>query len=190
MSVYCIRPTICYEAGDWYIGSTKQKIYSRFSKHKSDYRNWLNGKTGLCYSYHIFDKYGVDNCEAVVLESNISYDDLRWRERFYLEKYRAINKHKKPIITEEERKTNKREYYQNNRDLFTIQQNAYREANCEKIKEYGKSYYEANRDRIKAYQEANKDRIKEYAKLNHDKKMEQQRERRKLQREAQKNNSI
>jgi hypothetical protein len=78
-------------------------------------------------------------------------------------------------MTEEEKKVKQQAYYQANKDkikaykdknkaVILEQKKQYREANKDKIKEYSTNYTKANKDKIKQYQEANKDSIKEYKK--------------------------
>jgi hypothetical protein len=157
MSVYLIRPTICYEAGDWYIGSTKEKLIDRMCRHRYWFRVWKNGGRKTLSSSVLFEKYGVDNCEIVALETNIPVEDLIWRERNYLETCRAINRIKRPLLTPEERKSNKMEYTKKIKDHKVEYDKNRRAMLCDQIKAKKKAYYEANKERIN---QARKDKRK------------------------------
>ena len=132
-----------------YIGSTtKQYLSQRMDKHRSDYKQHKAGKRGLTTSFIIFDKYGIENCEIVLLESvNCnSKDELLKRERYYIENNDCVN-----IMVPG--RTYK-EYYEDNKD---------------KIVEHRKKYYRENIDKIKDYRDKNKDKNKEYREKNKDK---------------------
>ncbi len=61
------------DEGDIYIGSTTKKHLSqRMASHKSQYRNWKLGKIRKVTAFDIFDKYGLDNCKLVLLESVVA----------------------------------------------------------------------------------------------------------------------
>ena len=57
---------------DIYIGSTtKFYLSERMVLHRRDYDQWKNGiiKVGKITSFDIFDKFGVENCRIVLLET-------------------------------------------------------------------------------------------------------------------------
>ena len=133
--IYKIEP-LNGDEGDIYIGSTTQKyLSSRMNQHRSSYTRELN----FCKSYLLFDKYGIENCNIILLEMvNVNNKmELHQRESYYIKLLKCINK---------------------NIPLRTIEE--YREANKDKIKDKIKEYYEANKDKKKEYYEANKDKIK------------------------------
>ena len=116
-----------------YIGSTtKDYLSQRMEKHRSSYKCWK--KTDNNYfmnSFKIFDLYGFENCEILLLESvNCnSKDELHARERYHIENNTCVNKYIPG--------RKKREY-----------KKLYRENNKERIKEQSKLYYEQNKERI------------------------------------------
>ena len=67
------------DADDIYIGSTtKQFLSQRMTKHREDYRIWLNHDKSInllpyrikyLTSYKVFEKYGIENCIITLLES-------------------------------------------------------------------------------------------------------------------------
>ncbi len=61
--IYKIEP-LNGEEGDIYIGSTTKELLSqRMDTHRSDYKQFLNGKQNNITSTKLFDKYGVENCK-------------------------------------------------------------------------------------------------------------------------------
>jgi hypothetical protein len=87
-----------------YIGSTtKEYLSQRFTYHKSDYKKYKNGKRSLVASYNLFDKYGIENCEMVLIENYpcATKDELHARERYWFDNMENCNICK-PIRTEQE----------------------------------------------------------------------------------------
>ena len=118
--IYKIEPINNGDDGDIYIGSTKEKYLSRrFNHHKDSYEYWKNGKYNKVMVYDLFDKYGIENCEIILLE-NVNYntkDELHAREKYYIKSLKCVNKY---IPT----RTHK-EYYQDNKEelLNTMKEN-------------------------------------------------------------------
>ena len=113
-----------------YIGSTCGSLNQRLSVHKYHYKRSLKG---LFRNVKSFDILKNNNYKIVLLENcNITTkDELLARERYYIENNDCLNKNI-PGRTE-------KEYYIDNKD---------------KISEYKKAYYEANK-------EANRDKLNE-----------------------------
>jgi hypothetical protein len=87
-----------------YIGSTiKQYLSQRFAIHKSNYLNYKNGKTNFTSSYTLFDKYGIENCEIILIENYpcATKDELIARERYWFDTIENCNKNK-PKNTQDE----------------------------------------------------------------------------------------
>ena len=79
-----------------YIGATTKKyLCSRLAEHKHNYKLWKNKLITKCYSFDIFDKYGVDNCHIVLLESfnAIDKNQLNQKELFYIKNNNCVNKY-------------------------------------------------------------------------------------------------
>ena len=94
-----------------YIGSTcLPRLCTRLAKHKSNYNCWKNGTSGKTTSYDLFDEYGTENCQIILLETHpcSSKDELKLRERFFIESLNCVNKNI-PGRT-------MKEYYQENKD--------------------------------------------------------------------------
>jgi hypothetical protein len=124
--IYKIEP-INGEEGDIYIGSTTQKyLSSRMNQHRGDYKK----KIKFCNCHSLFDKYGIENCNIILLEMvNVNNKmELHQREAYYIKLLKCINK---------------------NIPLRTIKE--WNEDNKQYIKEYKKIYQEVNKDKIKEY---------------------------------------
>ena len=124
-----------------YIGSTCCSLKRRLSVHKSHYKMFLKG---LCGNVTSFDIIKNNDFEMIKIEDcNIkTKDELKARERYYIENNECLNK----VIPGRSRKE-------------------YRVANKEKINEKIKEYYIDNKDKVnikcKEYYDANKDKINE-----------------------------
>jgi hypothetical protein len=172
--IYKIEPKIDHDEGDIYIGSTtKQYLSQRMTAHRKNYNStWLKGnKQYKLTSYDIFDKYGVDNCEIILLETvkATSIDDLRAREKYYIKSIKCVNRN---IPT----RTIK-EYVDDNKEKIKEQQLNWRLQNKDAIKEYQKVYNEENRDDIrqqkKEYRVQNKELLSANKKVYYDKNKEE-----------------
>jgi hypothetical protein len=131
--IYKIEPIVDHDEGDIYIGSTtKNYLSQRMDKHRSDYKRWKEkGKGGHIRSYDLFEKYGIDNCQILLIESFpcLTKDELRAREGHHIRTLKCVNKN----IAGRSYKEYQNLYYENNSD---------------KIKEKQKLYYENNLDTI------------------------------------------
>ncbi len=131
--IYKIEPNCEHEEDEIYIGSTtKEYLSQRMDKHRSSYKYWKEGKCRKTNSFLLFEKYGVANCNIILLEyiNAQSKDELTAKEAEYIKNYKCINK-LLPFQTNEERKDKIKEYYQDNKDKF-------------------KDYYQDNKDKINA----------------------------------------
>jgi len=138
-----IYKIVCNTTGKIYIGSTCEKTLAhRLSKHKYDYKRYLDGNRTFITSFDIIKN---NNYDIVLLEDceNIqTKDQLYAREIYHIENNECLNK----VIPTRTRK----QYCYDNR---------------EKIKECKKKYYEENKlqeiNRAKKFYEQNKTRILE-----------------------------
>jgi len=117
-----------------YVGSTCQELSQRMTDHRSDYKKWKNGKQTKCYSYDLFDKFGVENCKIILLEEYSCDNKIKliMKEREWFDKIGNCNQNK-PFISKEEIIEYKKEWY---------------ETNMEQIIKYKKEWYEANKEQI------------------------------------------
>ena len=134
--IYKIEPICDHDEGEIYIGSTtKQYLSQRMDKHRSNYKQWKNNKYRKVQVFEIFDKYGVSNCQIVLIETvnAESKDELLAREKHYIKSSKCLNKIN-PLRTIEEKR---------------IQRN-----------EIVKAFHLKHPDKIKEYREANKEKNK------------------------------
>ena len=78
-----------------YIGSTTKKYLSqRMDTHRTDYKRWKNGLYNFVTSFTIFEEYGIENCNIVLLElfPCESKDMLHSREAHYIRTLKCVNK--------------------------------------------------------------------------------------------------
>jgi hypothetical protein len=97
-----------------YVGSTIQKLLSqRFSSHRHKYKLWKEGKYNKTSSFELFEKFGIDNCQIILIENYPcnSNDELFSRERYWFDKLNVCNKYR-PKLSEKEIDNRTREIYQ------------------------------------------------------------------------------
>jgi len=129
-----------------YIGSTtKERLCQRMVQHRSRYTAWKAAKGDKYTVFDIFEKYGIDNCRIVLVETYPceSKDELTSREAHYIRNLACVNKCI-PGRTDDQ-------YYQDNIDQILLKQKKHYNENKEKIKEKVKEYYQDNKPTIKAY---------------------------------------
>ena len=147
------------EEGDIYIGSTTKKhLCQRMAHHKCMYKRWKDGKVNKVLSYELFDKYGIDNVNIILLENvnAISKDELLSVESKYIKSNECINKViplrniKEWSYDNKEHLDNyRKKYYLDNRDDKLEKSKIYSINNSDRIKEYKKQYRIKNKDKIK-----------------------------------------
>jgi len=165
--IYKIEPIVDHNEEDIYIGSSTQYYLStRMNQHKGLYK--INKKQ--CNVKLLFDKYGVENCNIILIESVEANNkmELHQREAHYIKTLKCVNK-LIPLRTDKEYRENNKEkdkeyrkknklqkqeydtkYYEDNKNIILEKCKEYREINKDKIKEHKKEYYEANKDAINA----------------------------------------
>jgi hypothetical protein len=144
-----------------YIGSTtKEYLSQRMDLHRSDYKYWKLGCRAFVSSFKIFDLYGIENCEIVLLESvNCnSKDELRAREGFYIQNNICVNKN----VAGRSRQESIKYYRDNNKENIKENMKLYYETNKENIKLYYQSNKETIKEKVNKYREINKQKIKLY----------------------------
>ena len=124
-----IYKIVCNITGDTYYGSTTQSLNRRLSIHKSDYKQYLKGKTNYRTSFKIIENrdyniYLVENYRCM------NRKQLESIEGIYIKYNDCINK---IVVGRTKKEINK----------------AYRENNKNKIKEYKKDYYQKNKYKLK-----------------------------------------
>ena len=147
-----IYKIVCNTTGLKYIGSTcETKLCRRLAKHRGNYNDWVkkNDYANYMTSFEILKN---NDYEIILIKDYPceTKEQLLKKERYYIQKYKCVNKNI-PITTKEEKKEKKKEYAINNK---------------EQIEEYKKNYYVKNKELIKEYREANKDVMKQYYESN------------------------
>lgn len=89
-----------------FIGSTTLSLNEIFNLHKSDYKMWKTGVNIYRTSFILFNKYGIDNCNIILLENinTLSYDEIVAREKYYIKTFKCINRVISPIVIENYKK--------------------------------------------------------------------------------------
>jgi hypothetical protein len=111
---------------DIYIGSTtKYYLSERMVCYRRDYVQWKSGnsKVGRLTSFELFDKFGVENCRIVLLETFpcTSRDELNAKEATYIRSLKCVNK----VILGR----TKAMYREEHRDYLIQKENEYYEKN-------------------------------------------------------------
>jgi len=128
--IYKIEPICEHEEHEIYIGSTtKQYLSQRMNKHRSDYKRYLENKINYkINSFTLFEKYGLENCQIILLENvnNVNTkDELLAKEAFYIKNNNCLNRNM-PLRTRYQYNIDKKDdireynkiYHENNKEKF------------------------------------------------------------------------
>jgi len=137
--IYMLEPTIEYNKGDIYYGSTIQPLHKRLYEHKKSFKRNepINSKL-------LFEKYGIENVKIILIKQHPcnSKKELEAEEATYIRNNTCVN-----------------------RNIPCRSPKEYREANKEKLQEYFKNYNTINSDKkkeyLKIYNESNKEKLQE-----------------------------
>ena len=152
--IYMLEPSIQYDEGDIYYGSTTQPLYKRFFEHKSYFRCDKPGKSKI-----LFEKYGIENVKIILIKyfSCENKQELEAEEAKHIRENKCVNAYIPGRSNKEWRETNK--------EILKEKNKIYNENNKEKIKEDKKIYYGKNKEKFnetsKKYRECNKETLKE-----------------------------
>ena len=153
-----------------YIGSTCKKLLSqRMAQHHQDYKKWKNypEKYRFVSSFTLFEKFGFENCYIELVQEFPcnSNDELKARERRWINDIKCINYVKRVIVTEEEKnelhKLNRKKDKEENPEKFSKRNKIYCETHKEHIIEYRKKYCEKNKEKIAKKDKERYDKIKD-----------------------------
>ena len=126
-SIYLIRPRICHQANDVYVGATTYSLKKRFSEHKCAFN-----REDTRYSVvDLFNRFGADNLEIVELEQ-CNIENKKEREQHWISIFRGVNIRKAHCTKEDIIEMNKRSYLKN----------------IDKRLQYAKEYYENEKEAI------------------------------------------
>ena len=162
----CCKDT---EIKDIYVGSTCN-FTRRKCCHKSDCNNEKSKHYNLYVYRFIREHGGWSNWDMVLVEEVVceNKNQLHKIEREYIEKLGATLNKQIPRRTEKEwyevNKEYGKEYYENNKEKIKEYGKEYRENNKEHSKEYGKKYYENNKEKIKENRKEYYEKNKEHSK--------------------------
>ena len=127
-----------------YVGSTaKEYLSQRFQQHKNAYKKWKNGKVGKYTSFELFDEYGLENCNIVLIEAYPcnSKDEKNTKEGHYIKTLNCVNK----VVVGRTREESLKAYQQSDK--------------CkERTKKYQQS--DAGKETAKKYQQSEKGKQK------------------------------
>jgi len=128
---------------DIYVGSTTDFI-KRKSSHKKDSNKHKNLKVyNMINSYGGWDNWCMIKIEDYPCKSSI---DARARERYQYELLNATLNMVRPIMTKEERRSDKRSEYKRNKETYQ----SYYEINKKELNKTKLEYYYKNKDEINA----------------------------------------
>ena len=123
--IYKIEPKCERSEGDVYIGSTtKEYLSQRMTVHRSGYKRFKNGRgKNKLTSFNLFDKYGVENCDIILLElvEANSKDELVSREAHYIRTTKCVNRFVPLRTTREYKQEHKEVISQKNKNKFTCE---------------------------------------------------------------------
>ena len=161
-----------------YYGSTTVPLSRRKSNHHTGYKLWKSGNRRCVASSQIFDKCPYEEVDIVLVELYPcnTEEELRDRERYYIENNECVNNEVIPTRTKKEQETqwrlaNKEAVKERaarwrlaNKERLLEKEHQYRELNREKInsvqKKYRASHNQSLRERQKKYRELNSEKLR------------------------------
>jgi len=160
-----IYKIVCNITGLVYIGSTIQKRLSRrLVEHRQQYKQYIKGEHNYISSFGIIEG---GNYQILLIENYPceSCDELRRRERYFIESEECVNLNYPIRTVEDKRNTSKKYYYKNiekeslrkkqfyaeNKEKVDVRNKKWREENKEKADKTNREYYYANIEKMKAY---------------------------------------
>ena len=111
-----------------YIGSTTEGLSLRMARHRTNYKQFLNGSKKFISSYDVFNEYGIESCKIELIEyfKCDTLQELRKREGEHIKNNECVNKRVEG--------RNVKEYREQNKDKIK----EYREQHKDKMQEYQK----------------------------------------------------
>jgi hypothetical protein len=118
--IYKIEPICDHEEHEIYIGSaTKATLLAqRMTAHRGTYnKQWKDWKARHIRSFDLFEKYGVDHCNILLIESYPceTRDELTSREGHFIRTLKCVNK---AIAGGQDRKEYLKNYYESNKEII------------------------------------------------------------------------
>mgnify|MGYP003649628179 CR=1 len=154
-----IYKIVCNITGETYYGSTVQPIKLRMNNHKhSTNGRWPKAHQIIERGDYLYEVIEECPCENI--------EQLKYKERFWIENNDCVNINR-PIITKEEHAKLKADWYIKNKEHCNNKNKEYREENKEKISEYNKIrrsdpvYKQTAKEANKKWRDDNKERVAE-----------------------------
>lgn len=148
-----------------YYGSTKSTLENRLRQHKNAYNSYLKNPNKRKTSSIEIIKNG--NYDIILVEIVDNIDEIKDRERFYIENNDCININI-PLRTQKERA---KIWYNNNKDLTINRAKIWRDNNKDIIKEQQKKYSIDNKEYLKTikkiWYDKNRELINEKRRMNY-----------------------
>jgi hypothetical protein len=100
-----------------YVGSTCQELSQRMTDHRKDYKKWKKEKATKCFSYDLFDKFGIESCQIILLEEYPCDSKIKliMKEREWFDKIKCCNE-RKPFISKNEKNEYNKKWYETNKE--------------------------------------------------------------------------
>ena len=143
--IYMLEPTVEYEAGDVYYGSTLNPLYKRLFQHKNKGNNTS--------SKHLFEKYS-NNIKIVLVKTFPcnSKQELFAEEGKYIRENKCVNKYIAGRSQAEYQQDHKEkikayitEYYQEHKEDLKTYKTEYYQKHKEEIKQTNKEYHQEHK---------------------------------------------
>jgi hypothetical protein len=169
----------CNTTGEVYVGSTILELPLRLGEHFNSYRKWKKGISGYLTSFPLLERGNI-KIELIELFPCSSICELLIRETYWFDTIECVNKNRpyrtdeekkaykaqwhkdnyipcpRILLTEDEKKDRKKEYYIDNKDYYQ----RYRDEHKEKHSEYHKEHYEANKEKYLQQAKARREAVK------------------------------
>jgi hypothetical protein len=176
-----------YDNANIYIGSTTD-FTRRKNLHKSSCNNEKDKEYNAKKYHYIRENGGWEEWNMIEIEKHNNCNDgneARAREEYWRSHFNSQLNMIRAYTTEEEKKEQRKVYYEQHKEKISDQMKEYYETHKDKLIEQRKVYYEQHKEKIseqqKEYNEQHKDKKTEYNKgykeQNKDKIVEKQKER-------------
>ena len=150
--IYKIEPICEHDEGEIYIGSTtKQYLSQRVTSHRGNYKRFKDNKVNKRVRvYDLFDKYGIENCDIILLElvQANSRDELHTREAHYIKTIKCNNK-MIPTQTQKEWRDENKEKIKQYREDNKEKMSQYRANHTDNFKQLHHQWYQKNKEELK-----------------------------------------
>ena len=150
-----------------YIGSTVQPLCKRMEGHRTNFKQFMMGKTLFTTSFGLFEEYGIENCKIELIEEFPcdTKEQLLKQEGYYIRHTECVNK----TVPDRTKKESNQEYYLLKRAKLIEQNRQHYEKNKAEIAEHNKQYREKRKEEIAEQQ-------KQYYEKTHQTQLERQKE--------------